>query len=254
MRRPVSVIGAVLATLVSLGLSVVPVASAASEFPVGWGSVGRLPATSQERSADDRAESDTGRSERHDRAGPIPVLGVDQRTHDVIREAYRALARKFHPDLAPGRCPAADGADQRRLGAIGDEQHVRSDCANGLTMAAQRDRADERRRGHSRRHRPVSTPRVVTAGSRHATWHRRSRATAGTPVRSVLRWSPLGWSLGEIARIDPGYLLWPESRPEGSPYAGEIDGILRRLGIRTSDAAPAAAAAAGFARQPDLVA
>ena len=36
MRRPASVIGAVLATLVSLGIGVVPVASAASEFPVGW--------------------------------------------------------------------------------------------------------------------------------------------------------------------------------------------------------------------------
>jgi DnaJ-class molecular chaperone len=35
---------------------------------------------------------------------PYRVLGVDQRaTHEVIREAYRALARKFHPDLAPGR-------------------------------------------------------------------------------------------------------------------------------------------------------
>ena len=39
--------------------------------------------------------------------------------------------------------------------------------------------------------------------------------------------------------MDPGYLLWLESRPEGRPYAEEIDALLRRLGIRKSDAPPA---------------
>jgi hypothetical protein len=31
-----------------------------------------------------------------------------------------------------------------------------------------------------------------------------------------------GWSLGEVARADPGYLSWLLERPEGRPWADEI--------------------------------
>ena len=62
----------------------------------------------------------------------------------------------------------------------------------------------------------------------------------GRPSGSVLAFGRhLGWSLGEIARVDPGYLLWLESRPEGQPYGAELDAILRRLGIRRTDPVPA---------------
>ncbi|HVQ22300.1 MAG TPA: DnaJ domain-containing protein, partial [Candidatus Saccharimonadia bacterium] len=176
---------------------------------------------------------------------PYRVLGVDQRaTHEVIREAYRALARKFHPDIASGR------EAQRRMvqinaawELIGDKQRrAEWDRANGQTVAAQRDRATN---GdgvappppHAGHYAPGShdwtkgmPPGTGAAGP-----------PPGRPSGSVLRFGRhLGWSLGEIARVDPGYLLWLESRPEGSPYTGEIDAILRRLGIRTSDAAPTA--------------
>jgi hypothetical protein len=64
----------------------------------------------------------------------------------------------------------------------------------------------------------------------------------GRPSGSVLTFGRhLGWSLGEIARVDPGYLLWLESKPEGRPYTEEIDTLLRRLGIRKSDAPHGAA-------------
>jgi hypothetical protein len=42
----------------------------------------------------------------------------------------------------------------------------------------------------------------------------------------------LGWSIGEIARRDPGYLEWLEDRREGRPYLDEIDETLVRVGYR----------------------
>jgi hypothetical protein len=45
----------------------------------------------------------------------------------------------------------------------------------------------------------------------------------------------VGWSLGEIARVDPGYLLWLAERPEGSRHRDEINAILSRLGMRTAN-------------------
>jgi curved DNA-binding protein CbpA len=48
-----------------------------------------------------------------------------------------------------------------------------------------------------------------------------------------------GWSLGEIARTDLGYLEWLDRMPIGRSYRDEIDGILRRTGLRRSAEAEA---------------
>lgn len=177
---------------------------------------------------------------------PYRVLGVDQRaTHETIREAYRALARQFHPDIA------SDRDAQKRMvqinaawELIGDEQRrAEWDRANGLTLAAQLDRTMN---GDG------DIPPVPQAGQYAPGGHRSAAGVPpgtgaagpppGRPSGSVVAFGRhLGWSLGEIARVDPGYLLWLESKPEGQPYADEIDTILRRLGIRIPDA-PAAAA------------
>jgi hypothetical protein len=42
----------------------------------------------------------------------------------------------------------------------------------------------------------------------------------------------IGWSIGEIARVDRGYLVWLEGRREGQPYLQEIDRVLRASGHR----------------------
>ena len=55
----------------------------------------------------------------------------------------------------------------------------------------------------------------------------------GRPSGSVLDFGRhIGWSLGEIARVDPGYLEWLEGKPEGGPYLDEIDALLKRVGYR----------------------
>ena len=49
----------------------------------------------------------------------------------------------------------------------------------------------------------------------------------GRPSGSVLDFGRhIGWSMGEIARVDPGYLAWLSERREGRPYLDEIEAIL----------------------------
>lgn len=59
----------------------------------------------------------------------------------------------------------------------------------------------------------------------------------GRPIGSVLNFGRhLGWSIGEIARVDPGYLEWLENRRQGRPYLDGIDAVLRSVGFRPADA------------------
>ena len=62
----------------------------------------------------------------------------------------------------------------------------------------------------------------------------------GRPSGTVLDfWRHKGWSIGEIARVDPGYLVWLEERREGRPHLDEIDRTLRAVGFRrAADAQP----------------
>ena len=57
----------------------------------------------------------------------------------------------------------------------------------------------------------------------------------GRRVGSVLPFGRhIGWSLGEIARVDAGYLQWLAGKPEGRPYLAEIEKILAPI-LQTAD-------------------
>jgi curved DNA-binding protein CbpA len=57
----------------------------------------------------------------------------------------------------------------------------------------------------------------------------------GRPVGSVLPFGRhIGWSLGEVARVDPGYLQWLAGKADGRPYQAEIEKILGPI-LRTAD-------------------
>ena len=150
---------------------------------------------------------------------PYAVLGVPRGASDrQIVAAHRALARRFHPDIA------GDGATA---------QMVR------INAALEQIRTTERRARIDRpmRDRLRGTQRDGTGGA---------GPPPGRPSGSVLGFGRhIGWSLGEIARVDPGYLEWLSARPEGRPYEAEIDELLRRTGFR-SDPAGAGAARARF--------
>jgi curved DNA-binding protein CbpA len=171
------------------------------------------------------------------------VLQVDPRADpEVIRAAYRVLARKYHPD---------HGGDPERMIALNDAWDV-------LGSAERRAVYDSVREA-SAGSRPVASaaPPGGTAGSPAAStsglgsrWGspyaaaarpagsapaanetdvRRAGPPPGNPSGSVLDFGQYaGWSLGEIARFDLNYLEWLQRSPSGRRLRDEIDQLLQR--------------------------
>lgn len=169
------------------------------------------------------------------------VLGVTPHaTAAEILAAYRSLARRHHPDLAG----EAETARMSRINAafdtLRDSRRRRAhDVELGLAVvAAERaERAERERERERTRTSPPSPieytpPRPVERGlERDGTGG--AGPPPGRPSGSVLTFGRhLGWSIGEIARHDPGYLEWLEDRREGRPYLEEIDKALVRAGYR----------------------
>jgi curved DNA-binding protein CbpA len=138
------------------------------------------------------------------------VLGIGTDADDrAIALAHRRLARRHHPDLA------GDSATGRMM---------------RINAAFDAIRTAERRAEYDRARRRVLGPDGTGGAGR----------PPGRPSGSVLDFGRhVGWSLGEIARVDPGYLLWLAERREGARYRAEIDALLNRMGMRrpaTADA------------------
>lgn len=178
-----------------------------------------------------------------DEPNPYSVLQVDPGAdQEVLRAAYRVLARRFHPDVAepaeahrrmvslnrawelvsdPIRRRTTDRALAQRCprpaassnGGV-DQSWRASSSVGGTTYQTPRWR--EHRVGT----RPVNTWAAGAAG-----------APPGRPAGSVLDFGVFkGWSLGEVNRVDPGYLDWLVDRPEAGPYTAEIKGLRPRPG------------------------
>lgn len=160
---------------------------------------------------------------------PYAVLGVRRGSSDrAIAAAHRALARRFHPDVAG---ETATG-QMMRINAAFDairtaERRIELDARGGVGS-----RTDPS---------PASSPGDDAGGSGDPLrWRPPNDGTGaagpppGRPSGSILGFGRhKGWSIGEIARVDPGYLEWLEVRREGQPYADEIDATLARVGFRT---------------------
>lgn len=131
------------------------------------------------------------------------VLGIPYDADDrVISSAHRQLARRHHPDLA------GDAATERMM---------------RINAAFDAIRTQERRAAYDGVRRPA-TPRDGTGGAGRP---------PGRPSGSVLDFGRhIGWSLGEIARVDPGYLTWLAERREGTRYRAEIDALLQKAGLQ----------------------
>jgi curved DNA-binding protein CbpA len=170
------------------------------------------------------------------------VLGVEPSVDDdAIQIAYRTLARRFHPDIA------GETATERMMRINAAFDRVR-DPIRRAEYDTELDEIDPARAAAARRrpqHHDPASPVQAQAAERAATAYQPSErpvrhdgagsagSPPGRPSGSVLDFGRhLGWSLGEVARVDPGYLVWLEDRPEGRPYANEIDELLRRTGFR----------------------
>ena len=131
------------------------------------------------------------------------VLGISSDADDhAIAAAHRRLARRHHPDIA------GDAATGRMM---------------RINAAFDAIRTAERRAEYHRARRLVGS-RDGTGAAGHP---------PGRPSGSVLEFGRhVGWSLGEIARVDAGYLVWLAERPDGARYRDEIDTLLGRSGMR----------------------
>ena len=122
---------------------------------------------------------------------------------EVLQAAYRALARKYHPDRDPSR-------------------HAR-------------DRMVELNEAYAIVRDPIARERHDRA-MRNAAFAPLSAGMAAPPPRSDAAGSRLefgryaGWTLRDLARQDPDYLRWLSRHASGLRYRTEIYGILGRLG------------------------
>jgi curved DNA-binding protein CbpA len=164
---------------------------------------------------------------------PYEVLQVAPTADDtVLRAAYRALAQRFHPDIA-----GPDGeARMRELNAAWEaigtaERRAAYHRARRESEQAQRAGFTTGAPGRPGPNSPNDTR--STPPSSAPPWTGAAGPPPGHPSGSVLDFGVYyGWSLGEIARQDLGYLQWLEPRAEARSHAAEIDAILRRHGLR----------------------
>jgi hypothetical protein len=181
------------------------------------------------------------------------VLQVDPEAEDeVIQAAYRRLALKYHPDVAPDPQSAA------RMTAINAAWAVLGDPASRARYDLEHPMVAGSGQATSvppRRPDPASPPapprraqdprvawgsdRKAAASDPGAAWARepQGHGAAGPPpgnaFGSVLNFGRYaGWSLGEIARRDLEFLEWLDRMPIGRPYRNEIDRLLRAAGRR----------------------
>ena len=156
---------------------------------------------------------------------PYETLGVRRGAGDrAIASAYRHLARQFHPDIAGDAATDRMTRINAAFEAIKDARR-RADyddlaASTSFTRTPAAGTGDDRA---ARDPRPWTDERDGTGGA---------GPPPGRPSGSVLGFGRhIGWSLGEIARWDPGYLVWLRDRREGRPYLEEIDATLRAAGV-----------------------
>jgi curved DNA-binding protein CbpA len=177
-----------------------------------------------------------------DERDPYAILGVPPgASAEQIASAYRRLARQHHPDVS-----GMSGAEQR-MAEINAAWTLLRDPAKRAAWDAEhgaRFGSDRPNGGYEPDAGTTGVPWPTTVPRpRTATWRRGPAGEGaagpppGNPRGSVLPFGRhIGWSLGEIARIDPGYLTWLASRPEGAPYRAEISDILAGIRPATADA------------------
>jgi len=216
-----------------------------------------------------------------DEPDPYEILEVHPgASEDVIRAAYRTLARRFHPDASIGDASASQmvivnwaweilGNPPRRLrydrehgiaprppGAAGGVQPPPTwSATGGARGAGGSSGAPGAPNGTGAPAAGVPDPGASPAppafgdgrppvqrrgaDGRVIEWRNAPDGTgaAGEPPGpqsgSILPFGRfIAWSIGEIARFDPGYLDWLDQRREGAPYHEEIDTVLKRVGWR----------------------
>jgi curved DNA-binding protein CbpA len=142
-----------------------------------------------------------------DRRDPFRILQVQPYADpDVVKAAYRVLARKLHPDAG---IPLTEDAKTRMTDL-------------NWAWSVVRDPVQRRIWESDRRRAPPPTPRDDAT-------HGAPRGPLGADGASLRldfgRYE--GWTLGEVVARDPDYLDWLRRHAAGARYRDVIDILLR---------------------------
>ena len=140
---------------------------------------------------------------------------------DVIRAAYRALARKHHPDF---------GGDAAAMVAVNTAWNVLSDSENRAAYDAELARTYKRRATDQKAPGPIAGYAPGTARGPSA-----SSPDSGTII-DFGRYA--GWSVGRLVEHDPDYLEWLARTPIGRRLSAEIDAVLARRASQAESLRP----------------
>lgn len=144
-----------------------------------------------------------------DRRDPYKILQVQPGADpDVIRAAYRVLARKLHPDGAPG---PLDPATERRMADLNWAYAIVRDPVAVLRWESDRRRAAPPTPAHDPTHGASRGPLDADGSDLRLDFGRYE-----------------GWTLGEVVRRDPDYLDWLRRHASGARYRDAIDVLLRK--------------------------
>jgi curved DNA-binding protein CbpA len=134
------------------------------------------------------------------------VLGISSDSDsETIRDAYRRLARRFHPDT---------GGDAHSMALINKAWAELGD--------PEKRAAYDRRMGIEQPVHVVAAPGPSDEATGSPLTDRMNTAT-GT-VLDFGRYE--GWTIDQLARHDPEYLLWLERTPLGRPLQAEIQAVM----------------------------
>ena len=144
-----------------------------------------------------------------DRRDPYRILQVQPGADpDVIRAAYRVLARKLHPDGIAG---PMDPASERKMSDLNWAYDIMRNPLKQARWEAER-----------RRTAPPTPREDPTHGA-----PRGPLGADGAELRLDFgRYE--GWTLGEVVRRDPEYLDWLRRHASGARYRDAIDVLLRK--------------------------
>lgn len=157
------------------------------------------------------------------------VLQVRQTAEpEVIRAAYRALARKHHPDF---------GGKPERMAAINEAWAVLGNPTRraAYDMAPHGTSLDRPSTTHAPMSEAPQPPPAPQTG--HGLAGRRPASAAqGSSVLDFGRYS--GWTVASLADHDPDYLEWLARVPIGRRLSREIERVLARRASETAALRP----------------
>jgi curved DNA-binding protein CbpA len=157
---------------------------------------------------------------------PYQILGVSpDASDDEIRKAYHARARRLHPDV---------------VGESGLDEMRQLNQAWAILKDLERRATHDAAQGRVRRPAPDGPATSAAAGAGTSgdgsgrkpaesfagqpAWTGAAGPPPGRPSGSVLDFGIYaGWSIGEIARRDRGYLSWLRDKPEAKRLRQEIE-------------------------------